>query len=358
MQSRFRVTERRKNMEVIKVTNDEVRKYLEQTNGNKKACVQILMAEYGMSQSNAYRRINLIEKHMGESYKLTDGENLLSLDVSNFVPSLSEYNGFMERAWFNQLFAAHLTRTNCLLIGDCGCGKTEAIRFLSATEKMPFLRVSFDASLGMADLVGQVNLTDGNTHFTTSVLLNLIQYPSIILFDEVSTASPGQIYKLHELLDSRSIYVPQADRGKGRIIKAHEECRFFLAANPTGTKYIGTQKFNVALPNRTIVILVPPFTVEELRSILSLTSEIKEPLLELYGELRKLASEQKLQFEISLRNLNNFCKLISLGLALRDALDMSILNHIYLSSGEAVRQAVLALAKSKFGRSLSDDRGP
>ena len=196
---------------------------------------------------------------------------------------------------------------------------------------------------------------DGNTHFTQSTLLALIEHPSIILFDEINAASPGQLFKLHELLDSRSVYVPQANRGAGRLFKAHPECRFFLAANPTGGKYIGTNKFNVALPSRNVIIRVPQFTTEELKSLLSIKEEVKKPLLKFYEELRKMAEEQSLRYEISLRNLKHFCELYSVGLNLKSCLEMAILNHVYVSCGEDKQNAALILARSKFGRRLEND---
>ena len=270
-----------------------------------------------------------------------------AINPAAFIPKLEqgELQGYKPRKGLletvQKLWKA--TAQTVLLWGEAGVGKTSIVKYLAALLKKPFLEVSCDSALTFGELFGQVNITDGTSHFVEGVFLKLLGVPSVILIDEVTALDPAKSFKLHQLLNSREVFVKEADRGRGKVYRAHPECIIVLAGNPPGVRYGGVVKPNVALINRCINVEVSELSEAELRGIIPEHAE-KENVLRYYGEARTLIAKQSYRTTFSVRNGKRLVSLLENGFKLGEALALAFLNEAKLTAGKDAAEALEKLA--------------
>jgi hypothetical protein len=268
------------------------------------------------------------------------------IDPAAFVPKLNagELVGYKPRKHLLDTVKTLWTdRAPVLLWGEAGVGKTSIVKYLAATLGLPFLEVSCDSALTFGELFGQVNITDGTSHFVEGVFLKLLAVPSVILIDEVTALDPAKSFKLHQLLNSREVFVKEADRGRGKVYRAHPDCFIILAGNPPGARYGGVVKPNVALINRCVNVEVPELSVAEIGAIIPEHAE-KAAILRYYGEARTLIAKQGYRTTFSVRNGKRLIGLLGLGFNLREALALAFLNEAKLTAGKDAAEALEKLA--------------
>jgi len=269
------------------------------------------------------------------------------LDLSPYIPPTdAEIVGYKPRKqYFEALKTYYASDANVLLVGEAGVGKTSLARFLAHSLKLPYLEVSCDALLGFQELFGQVNISDGTSHFVEGLFLKFIQQPCVILLDEVNALDSAKNFKLHQLLNSRETFVKEASRGLGKLYRVHDKCFIILAGNPPTAKYNGVNRFNVALLDRVEAIEVEEFSIEEVREILPAHPE-KDKLIKFYGEARQVIKAQSLRTTFSIRSLKSVLGNLSIGFNLRDALSHAFLNKVKFSAGEDAYGALFKLAST------------
>ena len=235
-----------------------------------------------------------------------------------------------------------------VLIGEAGTGKTELARQYSARNELPFLRVSCEDGLILKELLGRREIINGSTYYKTGILVELFKQPSVILIDEVNALPSSKAFFLHELLDNRRIFIK--DAGGGRVVNLHEECKIILACNPSGARYSGTQKVNVALADRVQVLQVPNFDIETVAKAFDTGNiETTNCLKQFYQEASRVIKEQNLRLTFSLRAVKRIAKSIKRGAKTEDALACGFYNVALLTASSREKDSLKQLAKVCFG---------
>jgi MoxR-like ATPase len=268
--------------------------------------------------------------------------------LTNYVPNDAdpEIVGYKPRKEYLAALSSYLDRKlSVLMIGEAGTGKTSLARYYSYSAKLPFLEVSCDSLLGFRELLGQVNITDGTSHFIEGLFTKFIQQPSVILLDEITALDPGKNFMLHQLLNSREFFIKEAERGKGQTYRLHPECRVILACNPPNAKYPGTNRLNVALVDRPQVIWVDDLTLAEVKQITPDTKH-KDSLIRFYTDARSMIQKNSLRTTFSVRALKKISHAVAAGTNINDALHHGFLNGVRATAGDEGYRAVLGVAST------------
>jgi len=242
-------------------------------------------------------------------------------------------------------------RKPIFFIGDTGTGKTSFPRFLASTFKLPHLLVQTDAKLDFNELLYKVHFVNATAHYEEGILVKMMQTPSIILIDELPSATPEIFFKCHELLQEKKIFVKEL----GKVYKQHPHCYIFASGNFRNALYIGNNKMNEALVSRFMVKVMEDFSDAELNKILDTSSELKRKLITFYRDVKKLIESQNKKFTISLRNLQSVIALEKQGFPLVDALHWSIFDSIMVNNSIEEKKAVFNIAIPIFGVTMKKD---
>lgn len=238
-------------------------------------------------------------------------------------------------------------RRNICLIGDSGTGKTTLVEHFAASSKLPFLRISCDETSSLKTLLGSKEIINGTTYFRGGILLELIQMPSVVLFDEFNALHSSKLFFLHELLDNRRLFVQDADGGK--VIKIHPDCQIFLACNPANKNYGGTNKMNAALGNRTTVIDVPNIKVSEMEKLFE-CGKHTDSMKQFYAEATRAIYDKQLRVAFSLRNIQRATEAINAGMKPLLAMRYEFYNASLLTASEVERDIFEGIALRIFGK--------
>lgn len=134
--------------------------------------------------------------------------------------------------------------------GPTGCGKTEALKTLFARLHIPTVIVSAKKSTEPDDILGRVQLVEGNTVFTPGPLLFAYQRGYAIVFDEIDGYNPEVMMACHRLLEGAVVTLDD-----GTVIRPAKRILMAATANTRGDgqgtdQYAATSVFNLATLNR------------------------------------------------------------------------------------------------------------
>ncbi len=87
-------------------------------------------------------------------------------------------------------------------VGPQGCGKTDLDRMVAAKLGVPYLQLSFNVALEPDDLVGRVNLRDGETHFIESDFVKFLRLEGhrMVQINELARAPAHAVMILQTLI--------------------------------------------------------------------------------------------------------------------------------------------------------------
>jgi midasin (ATPase involved in ribosome maturation) len=276
-------------------------------------------------------------------------ESNSKFDLSMLVPKASpfkyEYRTHVDGAID---FWAGKQNVFTALIGEGSVGKTEAVREFARRNNLPFLLVPCeDNGVGLRQLLGTPGADNGTVNESTwqeGLLSIVIKKPCVILFDEVNCLPASKLFMLHELRDSRKLFVHGAPP-QYSVIHAHPEARILCALNPSGNKYSGTNRLNVALASGMAVIDVPDFDHESIK----LNCPHENLVKKFYGEARTAIKSQGLRVIIGRRHLERIGKALNNGATLRQAVCEGFINSAFLTTSAEERQGLYNLAVAVFG---------
>lgn len=189
----------------------------------------------------------------------------MGIDHSAAIPSGNDHYRF-------QPFLSHVIDSihageNVILTGGTGVGKTTHITQLAARVGQPLLRINFNGETRMSDLVGKIQVIEGETRWVDGVLPMAMRKGYWLLLDELDFADPAVLSLLHPVLEEDPMLVLKENSGE--IIKPHPEFRLFATANSIGAmkdragSYSGTTEMNEAFLDRWQVIYVDNLPKEE-----------------------------------------------------------------------------------------------
>jgi len=151
------------------------------------------------------------------------------------------------------------------IAGPTGCGKTDALKNVFAALNIPTVIVSAKSSTEPDDILGRVQLRNGNTVFVPGNLLLAYEKGYAIIFDEIDGYNPEVIMACHRLLERATVTLDD-----GTIIKPATRIYMAATANTRGDGlggdiYTATNIFNLASLNRfeKWEMTYPPAEVEE-----------------------------------------------------------------------------------------------
>ncbi|WP_156854890.1 AAA family ATPase [Oceanobacillus sp. AG] len=205
---------------------------------------------------------------------------------------------------------------NVLLKGPTGAGKTKFAETLSNLFHQPMFSVNCSVDLDAESLLGFKTLAyeEGKQviDFVPGPVTNAMKEGSFLYIDEVNMAKPETLPLINGVLDyRRTITNPFTNE----IVTAKDGFGVIAAINEG---YIGTVPLNEALKNRFIVIEVPYIEGEQLKRLITTTTNLTdERLVDLFvrlsGDLITAVYQGKLPEEAaSIRALLDACDLSTL----------------------------------------------
>lgn len=134
--------------------------------------------------------------------------------------------------------------------GPTGCGKTEMLKNLFAALGIPTVIVSAKSSTEPDDIMGRVQLRNGDTVFVPGDLLLAYAKGYAIIFDEIDGYNPEVMMSCHRMLEKARVTLDD-----GTIINPAPSLLMAATANTRGDGqggdlYASTNIFNLATLNR------------------------------------------------------------------------------------------------------------
>ena len=202
---------------------------------------------------------------------------------------------------------------NILLKGPTGAGKTKFAETLSYLFNQPMFSVNCSVDLDAESLMGFKTLAYEDNkqiiEFVPGPVTNAMKSGSFLYIDEINMAKPETLPLINGVLDyRRTVTNPFTNE----IITAEDSFNVIAAINEG---YIGTVPLNEALKNRFIVIEVPYIEGEQLRQLITDTTNLSDEktidlFVKLSGDLINAVQQGKLPEEAaSIRALLDACDL-------------------------------------------------
>lgn len=221
-----------------------------------------------------------------------------------------------------------LAGENILLVGPKATGKNVLAENLSAVFARPEWDVSFYLNTDASSLIGTDTFRNGEVSFRKGPIYACAEAGGFGVLDEINMAKNESLAVLHATLDYRRIIdVPGYSR-----IRLAPATRFIATMN---YGYAGTRELNEALASRFMVINMPLISGEDLEKLLlqqypGLKPEYAAQLTALFEEIRRKCESSEISTKaLDLRGLLAAVKLVENGLAMREALNVAIINKSF-----------------------------
>jgi len=219
---------------------------------------------------------------------------------------------YVKKGLYKVLERNILTKTNTMLLGPTGVGKTEMVSHLSKVLGKDV--TIFDMGTMSDPIMGLVgshilHADDGKvtSKFSISRFAEAIQKPGVILMDEINRASAQANNLLFPCLDFRRELAMEYNFEDRTPVKVHPDCVFIATAN-VGSQYTGTHKLDKALQDRFMMIEIDPLEKDPILSLLAfefpgVDKTLREKIVSFYFELDKAHKDFTVGFTMSIRHL-------------------------------------------------------
>ncbi len=218
---------------------------------------------------------------------------------------------------FKKLLMLTGIRSNIMLVGPAGSGKTTVCHNISDALNLPFFMTSVGLQTTKSDLLGYMDATG---KYVKTHLRQAYEHGGVFLLDEIDAGNSNVLTVLNSLLANGLGAFPDL------IIKRHPDFIFIAAANTYGRgvdrQYIGRNQLDASTLDRFIVVNFDYDIELEKR----LTGNDK--WVEKVQGLREKAYNLKLNIVISPRASITGNQLLQLGFSENEILDMVIFKGI------------------------------
>lgn len=170
------------------------------------------------------------------------GPQDLNFDVTVFewnvrhprVPAIDPDYAFMPKDLYEILWCIESGK-NAVLVGPPGCGKTVATAQLAARLGRPYYRVPLDGEMRKREILGGfkqvVENGVGVTKWYDGLVVQALQWPSILAMDEIDRGDPDLQYIAHQVYEGNGITILEDE---GRFIAPHPHFALLGTANTKG----------------------------------------------------------------------------------------------------------------------------
>lgn len=275
-------------------------------------------------------------------------ETPLSLELHARIPAPDcPYYG---REIWNEALAALLSGQNLLLSGPKATGKNILCENLALLFQRPVWDVSFHVGMDAASMIGADSFDGNRVVFKPGPIYLAGKYGGFGVLDEINMAKNEALAVLHSVLDHRRVIdVPGYDR-----LALHPSTRFIATMN---YGYEGTRELNEALASRFLVIAMPTISEENLCRVIDghfpdIRKNWRNQFVKLFYELNEKAEHAEIsERAVDLRGLQDAIGLMQLGISMRTALDMGIVNKCFdPHEQKLIRDVITARIPDRAGR--------
>ena len=291
--------------------------------------------------------LQLVQDYVSEENKVPLGQEVVARIPTPECP----YYG--KEIW-EAAVAALLSGRNLLLSGPKATGKNILCENLAALFERPVWDVSFHVGMDAASMIGADSFDGSRVVFKPGPVYLAGKYGGFAVLDEINMAKNEALAVLHSVLDHRRVIdVPGYER-----LTLHPATRFIATMN---YGYEGTRELNEALTSRFLVIAMPIISEENLCRVLegrfpNIRKNWRDQFVKLFYELNDKAEHAEIsERAVDLRGLQDAIGLMQLGISIRTALDMGIVNKCFdPHEQQLIRDVITARISDRGGREVFD----
>ena len=281
-------------------------------------------------------------------------ENKVPLDPEVVARIPTPECPYYGREIWEAAIAALLSGRNLLLSGPKATGKNILCENLAALFERPVWDVSFHVGMDAAAMIGADSFDGSRVVFKPGPVYLAGKYGGFAVLDEINMAKNEALAVLHSVLDHRRVIdVPGYER-----LQLHPATRFIATMN---YGYEGTRELNEALASRFLVIAMPIISEENLCRVLegrfpTIRKSWRDQFVKLFYELNDKAEHAEIsERAVDLRGLQDAIGLMQLGISIRTALDMGIINKCFdPHEQQLIRDVITARIPDRSGREVFD----
>ena len=275
--------------------------------------------------------------------------------LKGYIPDPSQFLGYIERP-IDKRLALHYDSSRPgnwkypLTQGKQGTGKTMSHMFYAYQNQLPFFLFSCYEDFKLSKLFGDKTIINGSIDFVESVFVQAIQGPSVCLFDEVNYVSNENSVDFHAILQNRELFIKDANQGKGKTYKLHDDCKIGFAQNPKSAKYIGGNIKPSNFLGRCTYITYPEFSKKDIKTAITtrfpnLVKDDIDKFTEFYFACTETIEQANIPVDISIRQLNNVIDLYNHGMPLKDAIQDGLTSIMDAASQPKNKEAFRVIAE-------------
>jgi len=290
-------------------------------------------------------------------------EFVVSEDLKQHIPRDEEFSNYIVRD-IDKRLAAHLDASRPghwkypLCQGKQGTGKTYSIMYYAWMKKIPFFLYSMYEDFKLPKLFGDKTIQNGSIQFQESKFVQAIQGPCLICFDEINALSNAGTFDFHAFMWNRELFIKDADNGKGRTYRLHDDCKMAFAQNPKSAKYIGGNIKASNFLGRCTYLTYPEFSKKEIRLALlkkfpTLGKDDLDKFVKFYFACLETIEKSNLPVDISIRQLNNTVDLWMHGMPIQYAIEDGITSIMEAISQPKAKEAFFRIAQAVWKELLS-----
>jgi hypothetical protein len=284
-----------------------------------------------------------------------------------YIPNAKDFMGYIERPIDSRL-ALHYNSSRPgnwkypLTQGKQGTGKTYSHMFYAFKNQLPFFLFSCYEDFKLHKLFGEKTIVGGNVVFKESLMVQAIQHPSVILFDEINYISNENSVDYHAFLQNRELFVKDADNGNGKIYRLNDDCKIGFAQNPKSAKYIGGNIKPSNFLGRCTYLTYPEFTKSDITKAIAtrfpnLISNDVDKFTEFYFACCDTIEQAQIPVDISIRQLNNVIDLYNHGLPLKEAIEDGLTSIMDAASQPKSKEAFQKVAEMVWKEMMNNSIG-
>ena len=218
---------------------------------------------------------------------------------------------------FKKLLGAISVRTNPMLVGPAGSGKTTAVINVAKALGLKFYSKSVSAQTGVHEFFGY---QDANGNYVRTLFREAFEFGGVFLLDEIDAGNPNVLASINQAMANGMCAFADG------MVNKHKDFIIVGCANTFGNganaDYVGRNPMDGATKDRFVKLI---WNYDE-----NLEYQIakNKGWCKKIQELRAKAEDKKVRVIISPRATFNGEKLIEAGLSEKDVLDMVVFNGL------------------------------